>query len=86
VFDRDFLLALLAAVAIERIRFRVSFQSSATTAVALSPTGFFALITKFSCLNVDRLRRMRDLSFNLVHLLGKSPRIPSNCCALPKSY
>src|ERR1700730_19058291 len=32
-------------------RFRVSFQSSATTAVALSPTGFFALITKFSCLN-----------------------------------
>src|SRR5260370_22938089 len=35
------------------MRFRVSSQSSATTVVAfsLSPTGFFGLITKFSCLN-----------------------------------
>jgi hypothetical protein len=35
--------------------FSVSSQSSATTVVAfsLSPTGFFALITKFSCLNAD---------------------------------
>src|ERR1700730_12778909 len=43
-------------------RFRVSFQSSATTAVPLSATGFFALITKFSCLNSYCSQRCNSLS------------------------